>query len=410
MILPAPDPIPLPGTVGLLQFLLVLGWFLHALPMYGLLGGSLIALVTEALGRRSAFMATLARRLWAVMPGVMGIAITFGIVPLLFLQVLYGQAFFTAAVLAAWPWLSVIPSLLLAYYGYYAIALWGGRLGRWRLAVGLASFALTGWVGYQFTNVVHLVEQPALWPAVNRDPALHGFYLARDAASLSRYLHFFGGALGLAGGLVVLLAGYLRRWGEADRAFTAGVARYGGRWALGGLALQALAGAAFIRALGGAGMPGLAAAASLPVPWGPVFGAWAVLTALAAALFAAGQARRDPLAAGLWALGLLVPGVALSAVLRLWLREAALAGFLEVERLPAVMQTGPFLLFAGGLVLAIAIMTWVLAVTLRREPVQTPAGAAARAAAQGALQAPEPAVVARVREAIARLVRPRPRV
>lgn len=397
MILPAPDPVPLPGPVWLLRFLLVLGWFLHALPMYALLGGGLIALYAEAAGPTSDFHRALARRLWAILPAVMGVAITFGIVPLLFLQVLYGQAFFTTSVLAAWPWLSVIPALLLAYYGLYANALWGDRLGRWRLAIGLVSYLLVGWVGYHFTSQVRLLEQPRLWPGLARDPALEGLFLARDRASLLRFLHFLGGAVGFAGALAVLLAGYLRRWREADVAFTARAARLGGRWALAGLAAQVLAGAAFLRA---------APATSLPLPpaWRPAALAWLGLTAGAAFLLGLGQARRDPLSLGLAGLVLLVPAAALSALQRLWLREAAFAGFLEVDRLPVAFQRGPFLLFAAGLALAIAIMAWVVAAALApRAP-----GAATARDLPAARPTPAPATWAR--ETLGRLVRPRRRV
>lgn len=419
MIVPAPDPIPLPGPVGLLQFLLVLGWFLHALPMYGLLGGTLITIVTEALGRGSEFHARLARRLWSVLPGVMGVAITFGIVPLLFLQVLYGQAFFATSVLVAWPWLSVIPGLLLAYYGLYANALWGDRIGRWRLAIGLGSFLLIDWVGYQFTSHMRLIEQPALWPAIAGSAARQSFYLGRDAVTALRFLYFFAGALGLAGVMVVLLAGYQRRWGEAGQGFTAGAARYGGRWALAGLAGQVLAGSRLLAVLR-AGMPGAAAAAGagpgldaalaaigLTGPWGVVLRVWLALTLLAAILLVVAQLGPDPLPAGLGALALLVPAVALTAVQRVWLREAALAGILEVETLPVAFQTGPFLLFAAGLLLAAVLMTWVLVVTLERRQVQVPAAAAPRGVAAGAA---EPAFVTWAREAVGRLVRPRPKV
>lgn len=393
MILPAPDPLPLPGPVWLLKFLLGLGWFLHALPMYGLLGGGLVALYAEAAGVWSEFHRLLARRLWAIMPGVMGIAITFGIVPLLFVQVLYGQAFFTTAVLAAWPWLSVIPSLLLAYYGVYVNAFWGDRLGGWRFWIGLGSYLLIGWVGYQFTNQVRLIEQPALWPGLARNPAAEGLFLARDPASLIRFLHFFGGAVAFAGALAVLLAGYLRRWREADVDFTARTARLGGRWALLGLGVQVAAGAAFLRAAAG----GL----TLPPAWTPVLLAWAGLAALAALLLIVGQARPDPLVPGLLALVALVPAVALSALQRLWLREAALAGFLEVETLTVAFQTGPFLVFAVGLLLAIGIMSWVIAAALAP---RAPGAPTARDLPAPRREVPAPAWN------LGRLLRPRRRV
>ncbi len=53
------------------------------------------------------------------LPATVAFTITLGVAPLLFIQVLYGQLYFTSSVLMAWPWLAVVALLMLGYYGTY---------------------------------------------------------------------------------------------------------------------------------------------------------------------------------------------------------------------------------------------------------------------------------------------------
>ena len=61
-------------------------------------------------------------RLMAQMPVIIAMGINFGIVPLLFIQVGFGQVFYPATILMAWFWFSVIVLLVPAYYGVYLYA------------------------------------------------------------------------------------------------------------------------------------------------------------------------------------------------------------------------------------------------------------------------------------------------
>ena len=87
------------------------------------LGGTLIALSTRLTGgHRDACARRALPAFTAALPTLMAATITFGVAPLLFLQVLYGRAFFASAVLMAWLWLAVIPLLLCGYYAAYRAA------------------------------------------------------------------------------------------------------------------------------------------------------------------------------------------------------------------------------------------------------------------------------------------------
>jgi hypothetical protein len=141
--IPDPDPIPLPAPAELLTFLLVLTFLLHLVPMNFVLGGSLLMVLSYARARSAADeKARHHRRLIEVLarafPAAIAFTITLGVAPLLFIQVLYGQLFFSSSILMAWPWLGVIGLLLLGYYAAYWHTYRHARLGQAAIWVALA--------------------------------------------------------------------------------------------------------------------------------------------------------------------------------------------------------------------------------------------------------------------------------
>ena len=118
-VIPGPVPVPLPAPPGLLEFLLVFTFILHLLAMDFLLGGVIILAISGFLGRRDSRHHELTRRVARALPPVTAFTITLGVAPLLFLQLVYGQLFYTSSVLMAWYWLAVVLLVLLGYYGVY---------------------------------------------------------------------------------------------------------------------------------------------------------------------------------------------------------------------------------------------------------------------------------------------------
>lgn len=102
----------------------LLTWVLHAFLMAYVLAGSLwlawtaIASGTGAIPRS---LQPLSRVLREWMPFVLSGAITAGVAPLLFVQILYQQQFYTANLLLGWRWMVVIPVLIVAFYFLYAM-------------------------------------------------------------------------------------------------------------------------------------------------------------------------------------------------------------------------------------------------------------------------------------------------
>lgn len=100
------------------------------------------------------------------MPFALSGAITAGVAPLLFVQILYRQQFYTANLLLGWRWMMVIPVLVIAFYLLYVIK--SKAVSRWSFPVrcGLAASVAGSFLFVAFcwtTNHLLSLDQAA-WP------------------------------------------------------------------------------------------------------------------------------------------------------------------------------------------------------------------------------------------------------
>ena len=225
-LVPILDPNPLPAPYWVFKVLLVVTFFLHILAMNFMLGGALLALVAKwrarspELGKRVFF--DLAHKLPALLPAT----ITLGIAPLLFVQVLYGQFFYTSSIILAWPWFCVLVLLTTAYYGFYYVSLRGEK--RPRRAAGVLSFSvvLILIVGFIYTNNITLSQTPARWGAKYfANPGGWNLNLS-ESTLIPRVLHFFTAAVAVGGILLVLIA--CTKW-QRDREYAHYIFQFGGK-------------------------------------------------------------------------------------------------------------------------------------------------------------------------------------
>ena len=164
-------PFDLPGATALYVALYVLTLVVHVGFMSYVLAGSgyvAVAAVRDRAGsraRRDPIAAVL--RDW--MPFALGGAITAGVAPLLFVQVLYKESFYTANLLLFHRWMAIIPVLMLGFYLLYlakskVVARATATVdestvdesGRWsrraRTAISLAAFACFAVTAYSWTE------------------------------------------------------------------------------------------------------------------------------------------------------------------------------------------------------------------------------------------------------------------
>ena len=164
-LIPVFDPNPLPAPYWVFKLLLIVTFFLHILAMNFMLGGAVLALMSKWPSRRyedgNRVFFDIAKKLPVFLPAT----ISLGIAPLLFVQVLYGQFFYTSSIVMAWPWFLVLVLLTLAYYGFYFVSFHSrqhpGRAG----VVMLVSVILVSIIGFVYSNNLTLSQVPARWGA-----------------------------------------------------------------------------------------------------------------------------------------------------------------------------------------------------------------------------------------------------
>jgi hypothetical protein len=235
-LVPALDPAGLPAPPWLLHGLLVFTFFLHALFMNLTLGGTLLAWFSHvrAGGRAEGPHGVLAGRMMSVNAFAISLTITTGVAPLLFLQLLYQQYFYTGTILLGWIWFAFLVLLVLGYYATYLFKFRGaprrGRGGGLWLGLSAVSFVMIAMI-HVAAHVVHV--QPALWPQFAAAP----WSVLADRTYWPRLLHFL-----LAG---IAFAALVIAWWSAKRAaegveaeVNSAIARTCWRWALWMTALQ----------------------------------------------------------------------------------------------------------------------------------------------------------------------------
>ncbi len=225
-LIPTLDPNPLPAPYWVFKLLLLVTFVLHIIAMNFLLGGGVLALCAKwgfrkrAAGNRVFF--DLAKKLPVLLPAT----VTLGVAPLLFVQVLYGQFFYTSSVLMAWPWFLVLVFLTAAYYGFYYVSYRGashvGRAG----SVMLFSVILVFLVGFFYSNNFTLAQTPSRWAAKYfANPSGWNLNLA-EPTLIPWFLHFFVAAVAVGGIFLVLMA--LANWNR-DRDYARQLLHFGGK-------------------------------------------------------------------------------------------------------------------------------------------------------------------------------------
>jgi hypothetical protein len=152
--------------------------------------------------------------------------ITLGIAPLLFVQVLYGQFFYTSSIIMAWPWFLVLVFVTIAYYGFYYAAFHGTQQPAKASRVMLLSVILITLVGFIYSNNFTLSQTPSRWGyKYFADPT--GWTLNMTEPTLiPRFLHFFISAIAVGGLLLVFMA--LGNW-KHDRKYARSLLQFGGK-------------------------------------------------------------------------------------------------------------------------------------------------------------------------------------
>lgn len=221
-LIPGPDPLGLPAPAWFLITLMVVTHALHFVFMNFVLGGSWF-LVWASLGNEE-WKKSLAARCLNIMPVALSLAITFGIAPLLFVQVLYGQFFYVSNVLLGGWWLAILAVVMIAFYLIYlikpaipvqeaeAVAAPAWLSSPVKMAIHLVAALLFTVAAFLFTTNAVLSQHPEIWETARNGHPIQAVW-SDVALTTPRFLHNVVGALVVTGLWVIWIA-VLRGKGE----------------------------------------------------------------------------------------------------------------------------------------------------------------------------------------------------
>lgn len=132
-------PFGLPMTTAFYLVLYLLTFALHHALMHYVVAGTIFVTWQSLFESENAKPITAIIRDW--MPFLLSGAITAGVAPLLFVQILYPNHFYTANLLLGWRWMVVIPILILVFYLLYVVK--SAILQKCSLAVRLMVLSIT---------------------------------------------------------------------------------------------------------------------------------------------------------------------------------------------------------------------------------------------------------------------------
>jgi hypothetical protein len=351
-MVPTVDPNPLPAPYWVFKLLLIVTFFLHILAMNCMLGGAALALLarwrrgTNQFGNRMFF--DVAKKV----PVLLAATISLGIAPLLFVQVLYGQYFYTSSILLAWPWFLVIVFVIAAYYGFYFVSYRGERRPLAAGRVMLFSTTLVLIIGFIYTNNITLGLVPSRW-AQKYFSSPSGWNLNLSEPTLfPRYLHFMTSAIAVGGLLLVLIA--WTKW-KQDSDYARGLFQFGGKAFLYATMAQFVIGFWFLlslpRNLFMLFMGANAQATSLL--------GFGIVGALASIYLMFEALRKDDVRQAAIAVSTITVLIILTmCVMRDILRDAYLKPYFHPQELAVKTQWSPLLLFLGLFLAGIAL--WIV--------------------------------------------------
>ncbi len=335
---------------------MLLTFLLHVVPMNLVLGGGLTAFVTEFLGRTKGGEnhLRLARSFARMIPIAVAFAITLGVAPLLFLQVLYGQLFYTSTILMAWPWLAVIGLVILGYYGFYLYSYRWERLRGARLWVVLGSAVVFMAVALIYSTAIRLMLLPEAFASIYHTAGAGSHWNFDDPSAVPRYLHFFVASFAVTGLFVVIYSlGQLNK----DEEFARWGLRYGTNWFVVATIVQIGVGIWFLVALphsvmmlfmGGSVFATVLLGAGIMLP----------IASLMLLMLASRSARPRPTA---WSgISILAATLAVMVLIRDVVRDGYLAGKFDVMDRIADPQWGVIAVFVLVLLIGLGAVGYLL--------------------------------------------------
>lgn len=179
----------------------------------------------------------------AVLPVTFTFTITFGVAPLLFVQVLFPERFYTANILIGNFWISIIPLLMAAFYAAYLIKYFLSK--PWGLFLAgtacLVTAMLTWTIAAIMTGNYFATTMAERWTELAANTVL----VFSNQTFLPRLLHYLFGAFSVTG-IWMFWIGWWRKHREEDPVFVSVFRKKGLLLAAGATGAQVIVGVWFL--------------------------------------------------------------------------------------------------------------------------------------------------------------------
>jgi hypothetical protein len=349
-----------PAPFWFITFFKVLGFILHMIPMNIWYAGMLLVAIFATFGKNNS--KELAHRLSRSMPIIVAIGVNLGIVPLLFTQVGYYQFYYPAGVLIAWPWISVIILLTVAYYGAYVYSLnvQKNKKAKFAIASAWISSILFIAIGFLFANnfslMVNLDNWINIFNRTNVGGAPTGLALnTSDPTLFPRWLMMFGIAMMTTAVYIVFDAFYFKKTSTSDE-----YKMWAVKFAFGFFTL----GMIWFAAMGGWYMFGTMDKFTLDrIGGAPLMIVIFILTAISpTAPWFTMLLMRKRVKKNLTIIAVIAQFivVTLNAVSRQWVQNTELLRYSDISKLAVNTQWSPMTLFLVLFVIGLAVAGWMI--------------------------------------------------
>lgn len=214
-----PNPDPLPVAAGWFQFLSHFTYYLHLISVGIMFSIALSMTVGYFKGKTENNWLGFGKDMAHLLPFSIAFAINLGVAPLLFIQVIHGNFFYTASTLIGTNWILLIVILILGYYAAYWISFReSGKHGTKKYLALFVSIVLA-WTGFILVNVNTLALRPSLWKGYFSH--MGGFHLnTGDPTMMPRYTFYLFLLLAI-GGLFIAVYSKLKYGKEKSKPWIA---------------------------------------------------------------------------------------------------------------------------------------------------------------------------------------------
>lgn len=152
-----PDYNFLSGPLWLINILHILTLTLHLIAMNFLVGGIVVVLWGKLANR---WEDPTVKQFIKLFPSIMAATVTLGVAPLLFLQLVFHQLAYSAAIVSGWFWMAIIDVAILTYYLFYSAAFSrtpGKGPRAWIMVLSLIGLL---YISFEYSAVFSMVEHP----------------------------------------------------------------------------------------------------------------------------------------------------------------------------------------------------------------------------------------------------------